>query len=189
MSKIAVFLDRDGVIVEDIGDSKNQKIKILPKVIDGSRLLKKHSLILIEVTNQPGIAKGLLTERDVEMTHQRLNNRLKEKGCPIDAFYYCPHHPTKGTIKKYTRACKCRKPEIGLLTRAAKDFKLNLKECFMIGDFTWDIRAGKKAGCTTMLVKNKQRTQEEINEIIKESKPDFYCQDFYQAAKTVVSHL
>lgn len=188
MSKIAVFLDRDGVIIEDIND-EDKKINILPKVIDGLRLLKKYELILIMVTNQPGIAKGLFTEKEVEITNQRLNNRLKEERCAVDAFYYCPHHPTKGKIKKYSKTCTCRKPKIGMLKQAAEDFKLNLKKCFMVGDFTWDIQAGKKANCTTILVNNRQRNKQEIEEIIKESNPDFYCQNFYQVAEIIVSHL
>ncbi|MFA5866568.1 MAG: HAD family hydrolase [Actinomycetota bacterium] len=189
MRKTAVFLDRDGVIIEDIADSSYREIKILPKVVDSLRLLKKYDLALIVVTNQPGIAKGAFTSKDVEMVHQILNKKLKANGCPIDAFYYCPHHPTSGLSSQYTRVCQCRKPEIGLLVKAAKSFNLELDKCFMIGDFTWDIQAGKRAGCTTLLVKSRRRSDREVEAIIKESKPDFFCEDLYQAAKVVISSL
>lgn len=184
--RTAVFLDRDGVLIEDIGDSPKQEISVLPKVIEGLKLFKGHGLALIVITNQPAIAKGLLTEEQIKMTHQKLNDEL---GGVIDAFYYCPHHPTKGTIPEFTKDCECRKPKTGLLIQATKDFGLDLKSCFMVGDFTWDIKTGENAGCVTILVDYPKRPPEEIEKIVMEANPNFHCHDFLEVAEKIVSRL
>ena len=188
MQRLAVFLDRDGTITEDMGYSRLQRIQLLPKVVDGLKLLKKSGFLLIMITNQPGVAKGIITEGKVQDTNKTLNVLLEKSKCTIDAHYYCPHHPS-GTIKEYSQSCNCRKPKAGLLVKAAKDFSLDLRRCFLIGDYSWDIQAGKQVGCKTVLVAYHKRNKSDFDQIYKESQPDFFCLNFYEAAKTITANL
>jgi len=147
----AVFLDRDGVINKD----KNHvyKIEDIEFYNDVFLALKKLSpdFKKIIITNQAGVAKGLYTEKDYNILMEWMIKQFESHNIKIDNVYFCPHHP-KGVIKKYKKACKCRKPNIGMFKKAEKDFNLDLKKCWLIGDKLSDILAGKKAGCKTILV-------------------------------------
>ena len=184
----AVFLDRDGVINhqkddEDIIEWKNFKlIKNSDKAI---RLLNEKKIKTIIVTNQPAVAKGLCTEKDIINLNKRIVNFLQKRNTKIDAVYYCPHYPKRGFKNenlKYKIKCTCRKPKIGMLLKAKKKFHLNLKNCFMIGDRTRDIKTGKNAGCKTILVKTGKCGRDGKYKI----KPDYVCKDLYHATKLIV---
>ena len=150
----AVFLDRDGVINEDVHHlHKIKDLKLIEKAPEAIKLLKDKGFKILVVTNQSVIARGIATKDQVTAINNELNNRVKEKvNVGIDAFLICPHHP-EGTVKRYTRACICRKPEPGLIVDAGKRFGINLKESYMIGDKEEDIQAGKAAGCKTIKAK------------------------------------
>jgi len=151
--KKAVFLDRDGVINKEVDVLRSFKqLRLLPGVAQAIRQLNKLSFLIIIVTNQPVIARGWLTEEEVDAIHNVLIKRLVQKGARIDVIYYCPHHPN-ANLKKYRRHCRCRKPNIGLIKKAVEKFKINVKKSFMVGDSTRDILAGKCAGLKTILVK------------------------------------
>jgi len=170
--KIAVFVDRDGTICKDVHYmSDPSQFELLPTVAEGIALLNKLGVKVIVVTNQSGIARGYFTEQDLNNIHKHMVKVLLEKGARIDGIYYCPHHPDEG--------CNCRKPNIGLLLKAARDFNLDLKSCFIIGDRALDIEAGRRAGCITILVPSPE-TEKEVK-----PKPDFIAQNFYEAAKIV----
>lgn len=147
-----VFLDRDGTIILDQGYThKIKDLEFLPDSIEGLRKLYDHGYNLIIVTNQAGIAKGKYKEEDYFTFKEEMQKRLKEKGVILTAEYFCPHH-LMGVIERYKIDCNCRKPKIGMLEQASKDFGLNLQKCWMIGDKDLDILAGKNAGCKTIHV-------------------------------------
>jgi len=147
-----IFLDRDGIINEDKDYAyKIEDLEFIDYAIDGMRRMQNLGYGLIIITNQAGIAKGKFTEEDYFAFRNEMHKRLKENGVIINAEYFCPHHQ-EGKIEKYKIDCNCRKPKPGMLEQAAKDFNLDLKKCFMIGDTSSDILAGKNAGCKTIQV-------------------------------------
>ena len=149
MSKIlqkAIFLDRDGVINKE----KNYVHKIsdfefIPKVFDALKKAQNLGYKLIIITNQAGIGKGKFKERDLHVLHSYMINLLNRKGINIEAIYYCPHHP-EALLKEYKINCNCRKPNPGMLLRAAKENFIDLKKSIIIGDKLSDYYAGKNAG-------------------------------------------
>jgi len=147
----AVFLDRDGVICEDVHYIKTpSQLKLLPRVGSAINLLNDIGFKVVVVSNQSGVARGYLTEEDVKKVNQKMINELGGS-CHIDAIYYCPHHPEIGS-KTYKKECDCRKPNPGMLKVAAQDLNLDLKHSFMIGDKMDDILTGYRAGCETIIV-------------------------------------
>jgi len=188
--KRAVFLDRDSTInepvyfeAENIIDSplKPEEFKLLPKAADGIKILNKLEFFVSIATNQPCIAKGKTTFELVEKIHEKMNKNLEKAGAKIDAIYYCPHS-AKGIIPELSIECNCRKPGTELLTRAAKEHGLDLKNSYMIGDNWRDIEAGNTAGCTTIMVEHPM--QETHGDLIvqKEMNPDHTTKDLYEAA-------
>ena len=148
----AVFLDRDGTIIEDVDYlSDLSEIKWIPGAREAVRRLNLAGFKVIVVTNQSGVARGIFSERFLMTIHARLQEDLESVGARIDAWYYCPHHPTEGTIQ-YQRVCSCRKPNPGLILRAAEDHALDLRSSYMIGGSEKDIAAGEGAGLTPILV-------------------------------------
>src|SRR4051812_32306423 len=114
----AVFLDRDGTIIEEIGYlHRIDQVSLYPWSIDAIRALNRSGFRVVLVTNQSGIARGFLTEAIVDEVHRHLAALLAEGGARIDAYYYCPHHPD-GTIEAYVQRCACRKPGRALVDRA-----------------------------------------------------------------------
>jgi len=148
----AVFLDRDGTIIEEVDylDSLD-KVELLPGIPEALFALRAGGFKLFVVTNQSGVARGLFDETFVHETHEFLSRKLKEFGCPVDGFYFCPHHPTEGR-GRYRIQCSCRKPKPGMILQAIKEHNLDLSQCWMVGDKKSDIMAGKNAGIKTVLV-------------------------------------
>jgi D-glycero-D-manno-heptose 1,7-bisphosphate phosphatase len=151
MSSVAVFLDRDGTINEDpgyLGDP--EKVKLYPGTGQALSMLKSilHFKIIV-VSNQSGIARGFISEEDVDAVNARINELLKRDNVSIDAFYYCPHHP-EFSSKQET---ECRKPSPLMIYKASKDLNINLEKSYMVGDTSADILCGKNAGLKTILVK------------------------------------
>lgn len=179
--KIAVFLDRDGVINREVDNlSKIEQLRLLPKSAEAVKIFNNLGILVIIITNQPVIARGWITSKELEEIHRVLLKRLSEKGAKIDAIYYCPHHPN-ANLKKYRQNCSCRKPKIGLIEKAAKDFPINLKKSIFIGDSTRDILTGKNAGLDTILVKTGFKGEDGIFDI----KPDFEAKNLLEAVKIV----
>lgn len=149
----AVFLDRDGVLVEDVDALLlADQIHLLPGAAEGTRRLHAAGFALVMVTNQPIVARGMATEADVE----RLNGEIAERlaaagGARLDAAYSCPHHP-HADVPDYRVECDCRKPRPGLLTRAAAERGYDLARSYMVGDRPTDVLAGQRAGCRTVQV-------------------------------------
>lgn len=146
MSK-AIFLDRDGVLNQEMGEyvTTHSRFIVLNQIFPALIKWKQEGYKLIVITNQGGIAKGLMTHEDVNAIHQKLFDELKEAGIQIDDLYYCPHHP------KFS-LCFCRKPLPGMLLNALAKHHLNPEKCFMIGDTPRDIEAAQGAGIKGILV-------------------------------------
>lgn len=151
MSRRAVFLDRDGVLVRDVGPlTSADDIVLTPGVAEGLSQLARAGFLLIVVSNQTVVARGLLNENAVLELQAQIQRRVVEAGGPaLDDFLFCPHHPN-ATLPEYRRDCSCRKPAAGLLLEAALKHGVALKQSFMIGDRPSDVAAGLRAGCTTI---------------------------------------
>lgn len=183
--KIAVFLDRDGVINREVDVLKSiSQLRLLPNVAQAINKINKLGFLVVIITNQPVIARGWLTENQVDEIHAVLIKRLGEKKAKIDAVYYCPHHPN-ANLKKYRTECSCRKPNIGLIKKAAKELNINLKKSFTVGDRTADILAGKRAGLKTILVKTGYAGKDRKYNV----KPDFTAKNISAAMEIVKRHI
>lgn len=153
MSRRAIFLDRDGVLVRDVGPlTSAADIVLTPGVGLALAELSRAGFLLIVVSNQTVVARGLLNEAAVVELERQIEAEIVADGGPaLDAFYFCPHHP-QATRPDLRADCACRKPAPGLLLRAASEHDIALADSFMIGDRASDVVAGLRAGCTTIQV-------------------------------------
>lgn len=146
MSKTAIFLDRDDTLIVDkpyLNDPAG--LEFTAQAIAALKLINARGLPAILVTNQSGLARGLITAQQLTAVHARLAELLAEAGAHLDAIYFCPHH-RDGLIKELAVECACRKPRPGLLLAAARDFDLDLKRCYLIGDKADDMTAIHNVG-------------------------------------------
>ncbi len=182
LKQSAVFLDRDGTIIRQVELlHKPSEVKLLPGAARAIQAFNKLGYLTVIVTNQPVIARGIIGSKEVDEIHALLINRLGRCGAKIDAVYFCPHHP-KANVKKYRMACKCRKPEIGMILQAAKKYNIDLKKSFMVGDSTRDVLTGNRAKLKTILVKTGHGGKDVWQ---FENKPDFVVRNLGEAAKIV----
>lgn len=146
----AVFLDRDGTLNEDPGYLGNpDEVRLLPGVGESLAFLKnKLKFKLIVISNQSGIARGLLTHEDVQAVNERINQLLSSYSVEIDKFYYCPYHPEFNSEQD----CICRKPSPAMIYESAKEFGINLCKSYLVGDSVSDVECGMQAGIKTVLV-------------------------------------
>ena len=146
----AVFLDRDGTINKYVGFlTKPEQFELVPGVAEAIKKINKSGYLAIVVTNQPVIARGDCTWEDLLLIHNKMETELGKEGAFLDAIYICPHHKDKGfegERPEYKCDCDCRKPEPGLILKAANDFHIDLSQSYMIGDSTNDVLAGNNAG-------------------------------------------
>ncbi len=157
----AVFLDRDGTMIEDVGYlDAFDRIVFFPWTVDAIRALNRAGLPVVVITNQSGIARGFFTGAFVEETHRRLSATLEAGGARVDAYYYCPHHPA-GAVEAYARRCNCRKPARGLVDRAARDLGLDPARSFVVGDKWLDVGLGRAIGARSILVRTGAGAAEE----------------------------
>ena len=150
----AVFLDRDGTLIEDVDYlSGFDQMVLFPWTVDALRLLARAGFVTVVVTNQSAAARGIVSEDFIRDTHARLNRRLARGGARIDAFYVCPHHPD-APIEHYRKRCRCRKPEPGMIEEAARDLSIDLARSWIVGDRWIDVAAGNAAGVRSLLVRS-----------------------------------
>lgn len=154
----AVFLDRDGTINKYVGFLRNiNDFELINGVAEAIRKINTLGYLAIVVTNQPVIARGEVSYEELEEIHNKMETLLGKEGAYLDAIYYCPHHPHKGYAGERPElkiACECRKPNPGMLLKAAKDFNIDLSQSWMVGDGENDVKAGYNAGCKTVLIEN-----------------------------------
>ena len=149
----AVFLDRDGTLIEESGYlDRLERLVFFPYSVDAVRVLNRAGFLIVIVTNQAGIARGIVKESFVAEAHRHIADRVEAGGARIDGFYYCPHYPT-GTVEPYRTVCDCRKPQPGLLRRAAGDLDIDLARSFVVGDRWHDLAAGQAVGARGVLVR------------------------------------
>ena len=152
----AVFLDRDGTLNRYVGFLRHaDELALLPGVGEAVRAINAAGYLAVVVTNQPVVARGEVSVKELEEIHCKLETLLGSEGAYLDAVYYCPHHPHKGyqgEVAALKIDCDCRKPKPGMLLRAARELNIDLSASFMVGDSENDIAAGKAAGCTTVLL-------------------------------------
>jgi D-glycero-D-manno-heptose 1,7-bisphosphate phosphatase len=186
----AVFLDRDGVLLEDCDSLVSSTgIRILPGVPGALQRLKRAGFRLIVVSNQAVVARGLVSEHELRTIHSEMERLLMEAGAPaLDAVYFCPHHP-EATLLQYRLVCECRKPSPGMILRASEEHGLNLAASFLVGDRMTDVMAGIRAGCRSVLVRTGKHTAppivtaEPLNPSVQ---PDLECADLDQAASWIL---
>ena len=148
----AVFLDRDDTIIEDPGYiTKPEQLKLLPGTGAALRRLRLLGYKLFVVTNQSAVARGMISEENLEVVHNKLLSMLDREGVQVDKIYYCPHHPD-GVVDGFNKECQMRKPAPGMLFAARDEMDIDLENSWMIGDKYRDIAAGKAAGCRCILI-------------------------------------
>jgi D-glycero-D-manno-heptose 1,7-bisphosphate phosphatase len=141
----AVFLDRDGTLIEDVGYPRDpETVRILPGAVDALHLLTASGLMLVVVSNQSGIGRGIVSPEEAKAVHERFVDEFAAAGVRFDDVRYCPHGPEDG--------CRCRKPSPAMLHDAAVALWVSLSDSFMIGDKVSDVEAGRQAGCRTVLL-------------------------------------
>lgn len=152
MTRRAVFLDKDGTVIEDVPYNVDpERICLTRGAAAGLRALHTAGYRLIVVSNQSGVARGYFPETALAGVERRLRELLADQGVPLAGCYWCPHHP-RGVVPAYTCDCTCRKPAPGMLLQAARDQGIDLAASWMIGDSPADVEAGRGAGCRTVLV-------------------------------------
>jgi len=150
--KPALFLDRDGVVVEEVEYlSCPSQLALIPRGAEAIARVNRRGIPVVVITNQAGVARGYFPEARIAEVHHHLDKLLSACGARIDRYYYCPHHPTEG-LEPYRRQCRCRKPHPGMLHEAALKEGLDLQSSWLVGDKLSDVEAGQVAGCRTVLV-------------------------------------
>ena len=149
----AIFLDRDGTLNEDVGHlDRLERLTLFPWSLDAVRLLRRAGYAVVVVTNQGGVARGLLAESFVEEVRRVIDRRLAAIGQRLDGHYCCPHEP-HAPVAAYRRDCDCRKPRPGLVHRAARDLDLDVGRSVVVGDKWSDVRLARTTGARGVLVR------------------------------------
>jgi len=175
-AKKAIFLDRDGTICEDVGYlSRPEQIKLFPFAAEAVRLLNENGFIVILITNQSGIARGFFDENALREIHEKLVSELAEQNAKLDAIYFCPHNSVDN--------CACRKPKTGMIEQATKDFSIDLKNSWMIGDKWIDVETGFRAKTKTALVLTGYG-QKDIQQL--ERKPDIIAESLFETVEKII---
>ncbi len=154
MKAKAVFLDRDGTIIEAHGyvNDPNQ-VRLIPGAADAIRSLSQAGYLVVLISNQAGVARGLLDEETLSRVHGRLEALLRAEGVSLDGAYYCPYlDGPEATVEAYRRDSELRKPKPGMLLQAARELSIDLSRSWMIGDSPRDVEAGLRAGCRTIWI-------------------------------------
>ena len=185
MNRGGIFLDRDGTINTEVDYlSTPDQLELIPRSADAIREANGLGFKVFIITNQSGIARGILTEQQLSLVHDELNRRLTELDAHIDAFYFCPHHPDYGAAE-YKKDCDCRKPNTGMIRQAAKEFNIDLQQSFVIGDRINDIQTGNNAGIPSILVLTGYGKKERTMFPESAADIDYVADDLYDAIQYV----
>jgi D-glycero-D-manno-heptose 1,7-bisphosphate phosphatase len=149
----AAFLDRDGTLIEEVGYlDRPERVVLYPWSIDAVRALNRAGIQVVMTSNQSGVARGFFTTAVVDAVHARIADLLRAGGARIDAYYYCPHHPD-GKVPEFARACDCRKPGTGLVTRAIAELGIDPGRSYSVGDRWLDVALARAVGARGVLVR------------------------------------
>lgn len=185
----AVFLDRDGTINLDSAEykyvTKVEDFHLLDGVGEALRRLHAAGYLLVLITNQACIGRGLLDEKGLKKIHEYMQKLLGEQGVKLDGIYFCPDHP-EATVERYRRESDRRKPEPGMILEAAKEMGIDLGKSWMIGNKPHDAQAGKRAGCRTILLTRPEISGGEAGEVLDTQHADFTAGNILEAAEIVI---
>lgn len=181
----AIFMDRDGVINKEVGQLyKIEDFKLLPNVAKAVKKINDSEFLAIIITNQSVVARNLCSIEKLKKIHKKMETLLGKERAKLDGIYYCPHHPDKGFPEenpKYKIECNCRKPKIGLIKKAEKDFNIDLKGSYFVGDSFRDVLCGKNASLNTVWIRTKNDYRE------SKVKPDYFFEDLSKAVNFIIN--
>lgn len=152
-----VLLDRDGTLIREVGYLRRlEQVELLPRAGDAVHLLRRNGLKVAVITNQSGVARGFFDADELAKIHQEIERQLAGSGAFLDAIYYCPHHPIEGA-GPYRVSCQCRKPDVGLATRAAAELKIDLARSYVVGDQSRDMELAARIGAKGIAIRAGRR--------------------------------
>lgn len=178
--RAAVFVDRDGVIDDETDYVTSwEMFRFIPGVLAALARLREAGWLVLMATNQSAVGRGLISREALDDIHRRMNERIEQAGGCIEQVYLCPHEPEEG--------CDCRKPEPGMLLRAAEDWDLDLGRSYFIGDSWRDVEAGRRAGVTTILTEGvgPDRGRSQLERLSQP--PDLFVRDLAAAVDAILS--
>lgn len=188
MRDAAVFLDRDGTLIEEVGYlDRPDRVALYPYSADAIRALNRTGMRIVLVTNQSGVARGFFTEAVVNAVHDHIAGLLSGSGAHFDAYYYCPHHPD-GKIAQYARACDCRKPGPGLVERAARELGIDPRRSYVVGDRWLDVALARAVGARGILVRTGYGLTEETKPVAG-LEPDAVVDNLIAAASWILESV
>jgi D-glycero-D-manno-heptose 1,7-bisphosphate phosphatase len=159
IGRAAVFLDKDGTLIEDVPYNVDPaRITLAPGAPEALHALQETGFALVVISNQSGAARGYFRPPALGRVEREIRNQLRHRGITIDGFYWCTHHP-QGRVPSLAFECVCRKPRPGMLRRAASELGLDLEASWMVGDILNDVEAGRRAGCRAVLIDNGNETE------------------------------
>jgi len=172
----AVFVDRDGTLIEEVNFlSRVEDLALFPYTDEAVRMLKDRGYLVIVVTNQSGIGRGIYAQADMHTVHDEIQRRLDGQ---IDGFYFCPHLPDEG--------CQCRKPNLGMIIDACADFDIDLKNSWLVGDKDLDVETGLNAGTRTVMVLTGYG---DVHSKILKRQPDTIVSNLLEAARSITDEI
>jgi D-glycero-D-manno-heptose 1,7-bisphosphate phosphatase len=184
----AVFIDRDGTISEEVGYINHpSRFRVFPYAAAAIKHLNDAGWLAIVVTNQAGVARGYFSEDMIQTVHAEMTKELENGGARLDAVYYCAHHPSVGE-PPYRFDCDCRKPKPGLISRAARDFDIDLAGSWMVGDRYSDVELARNAGVQSMFVLSGYgRGEWEHQRSTWTEQPDLVAENLLEAVRVIAA--
>jgi D-glycero-D-manno-heptose 1,7-bisphosphate phosphatase len=188
MTTRAIFMDRDGTVSEEVGYINHvSRLRLFPWTVPAIRAINRSSFLAVLVTNQAGVARGYFEEEMIGRVHDELVKELARGGARLDAIYYCPHHPSAGTAP-YRQQCDCRKPQPGLLLRAAGEHHVDLAASYVVGDKYSDVEMAHRAGARGVLVLTGYgRGEREYKSAAWPRRPDHVAENLLDAVAWVLA--
>jgi len=185
--KPAVFLDRDGTINVDVGYLCHpDQFTFLPRALEALQLLRNNDLPLIIITNQAGVARGLIPPERLPVIQKAFLRMLRTNGIPIAGYYSCPHHP-EGVLPEYRCECGCRKPAPGLLLQAARELDIDVPRSYVVGDKASDVQLAHNAGSTGILILTGEGRTYQQAYPPEYTPPHAICPNLYEAAEWIIA--
>jgi D-glycero-D-manno-heptose 1,7-bisphosphate phosphatase len=183
-----VFVDRDGTVNEEIDYlCEPDQVRLIPGAAEAIDRLRKSGWLVVVITNQSAIARGLLSEDTLATIHQRLGILLAELGTRVDGIYYCPHHPTEGSTP-YKLDCECRKPKPGMILRAARELNIDIVRSIVIGDRLQDLETAARVGARRILVKTGYGAGESLGlDAQGKAAPEYIADDLLDASNWILA--